>query len=68
VGGDAELARAAGCKREEVLGLKTSGWHFAMHGEPDTGIGRMREALRVARDEDDIEAVCLTYNHSVLGL
>ncbi|MFF5291194.1 helix-turn-helix transcriptional regulator [Paractinoplanes globisporus] len=63
-----ELARAAGCKREEVLGLKTSGWHFAMHGEPATGIRRMREALAVARDEDDIEAVCLTYNHLCLAL
>jgi DNA-binding CsgD family transcriptional regulator/tetratricopeptide (TPR) repeat protein len=63
-----ELARAAGCKREEVLGLKTSGWHFAMHGEPATGIGRMREALRVARDEDDVEGVCLTYNHLCLAL
>jgi DNA-binding CsgD family transcriptional regulator/tetratricopeptide (TPR) repeat protein len=62
------LARAAGCKREEVLGLKTSGWHFAMHGEPDTGIGRMREALQVARDEDDVEGICLTYNHLCLAL
>ena len=63
-----ELARAAGCKREEVLGLKTSGWHFAMHGEPAVGIGRMRDALRVARNEDDIEGVCLTYNHLSLAL
>ncbi|MFC7278411.1 AAA family ATPase [Paractinoplanes rhizophilus] len=62
------LARRAGRKREEVLGLKTSGWHFAMHGEPETGIGRMREALRVARDEDDVENICLTYNHLSLAL
>ncbi|MFI5890957.1 AAA family ATPase [Actinoplanes sp. NPDC051513] len=62
------LARRAGRKREEVLGLKTSGWHFAMHGEPETGVGRMREALRVARDEDDVEGICLTYNHLSLAL
>lgn len=63
-----ELARAAGRPREEVLGLKTSGWHFAMHGEPETGIGRMRAALRVAREEDDVESICLTYNHLCLAL
>jgi DNA-binding CsgD family transcriptional regulator len=63
-----DLARAAGSRREEVLGLKTSGWHFAMHGEPATGIGRMREALRVARDEDDVEGICLTFNHLSLAL
>lgn len=63
-----ELARAAGSRREEVLGLKTSGWHFAMHGEPVTGIGRMREALRVAREQDDVEGVCVTYNHLCLAL
>ncbi|WP_433301400.1 helix-turn-helix transcriptional regulator [Actinoplanes sp. CA-030573] len=62
------LARSAGSRREEVLGLKTSGWHFAMHGEPEKGIGRMRDALRVARDEDDPEGTCLTYNHLCLAL
>jgi DNA-binding CsgD family transcriptional regulator/tetratricopeptide (TPR) repeat protein len=62
------LARAAGRRREEVLGLKTSGWHFAMHGEPRTGIDRMREALRVARAEDDLEGVCGAYNHLCLAL
>jgi DNA-binding CsgD family transcriptional regulator/tetratricopeptide (TPR) repeat protein len=62
------LAREAGRRHEEVLGLKTSGWHFAMHGEPETGIGRMREALRVAQAEDDVEGVCVTYNHLCLAL
>ena len=62
------LARCAGCRREEVLGLRTSGWHLAMHGEPDTGIGRMREALRLARVDGDIEGVSVSYNHLSLAL
>jgi DNA-binding CsgD family transcriptional regulator/tetratricopeptide (TPR) repeat protein len=63
-----ELARAAGCKREEVLGLRTSGWHLAMHGNPETGIARMREAVRVARAEDDVSGLCVSYNHLCLAL
>ena len=62
------LARRTGCRREEVLGLRTSGWHLAMHGEPDTGISRMREALRIARLDGDIEGVSVSYNHLGLAL
>ena len=62
------LARQAGCRREEVLGLRASGWHLAMHGEPDAGITRLREALRIARVDGDIECVSLTYNHLSLAL
>ena len=63
-----QLARQAGCRREEVLGLRTSGWHQAMHGEPDAGIARMREALRVAQIDGDIESVSVSYNHLALAL
>jgi DNA-binding CsgD family transcriptional regulator len=63
-----DLARRSGCRREEVLGLRTSGWHLAMHGEPDTGIDRMREALVIARLEGDIEGVSVSYNHLCLAL
>jgi DNA-binding CsgD family transcriptional regulator/tetratricopeptide (TPR) repeat protein len=62
------LARRAGCRREEVLGLRTSGWHLAMHGEPDAGITRLREALRIARADGDMESVSRTYNHLSLAL
>ena len=62
------LARAAGCRREEVLGLRTSGWHLAVHGEPEVGIARMRAALRIAAAEGDIEGVSVTYNHLSLLL
>jgi DNA-binding CsgD family transcriptional regulator/tetratricopeptide (TPR) repeat protein len=62
------LARDAGCRREEVLGLRTSGWHLAMHGEPELGIARMRDALRVAAAEGDLEGVSVTYNHLSLAL
>jgi DNA-binding CsgD family transcriptional regulator/tetratricopeptide (TPR) repeat protein len=63
-----ELARRSGRRREEVLGLRTSGWHLAMHGEPDTGVGRMREALRIAQLDGDIEGVSVSYNHLCLAL
>jgi DNA-binding NarL/FixJ family response regulator len=62
------LARTAGCRREEALGLRTSGWHLAMHGEPVRGIARIREALRVAAGEGDLEGVSATYNHLCLAL
>ena len=51
-----------------MLGLRTSGWHLAMHGEPDTGIDRMREALLIARLDGDIEGVSVSYNHLGLAL
>lgn len=63
-----DLARQSGSRREEVLGLRTSGWHLAMHGEPDSGIERMREALQIARLEGDIEAISVSYNHLCLAL
>ena len=63
-----DLARRSGARREEVLGLRTSGWHLAMHGEPDTGIERMREALRVAHVMGDTEGVSVSYNHLCLAL
>lgn len=63
------MARAIhGCGREEVLGLRTSGWHLAMHGEPDRGIGQLREALELAEAIDDIEGRCVSYNHLCLAL
>jgi DNA-binding CsgD family transcriptional regulator/tetratricopeptide (TPR) repeat protein len=62
------LARLAGCRQEEVLGLRTSGWHLAMHGEPDAGIVRLRDALRIARLDGDVESVSRTYNHLSLAL
>jgi DNA-binding CsgD family transcriptional regulator/tetratricopeptide (TPR) repeat protein len=63
-----DLARQSGSRREEVLGLRTSGWHLAMHGEPDTGINRMREALQIALLDGDIEGVSVSYNHLCLAL
>jgi DNA-binding CsgD family transcriptional regulator/tetratricopeptide (TPR) repeat protein len=62
------LARQAGCRGEEALGLRTSGWHLAMHGEPDAGITRLREALRIARADGDVESVSRAYNHLGLAL
>jgi DNA-binding CsgD family transcriptional regulator len=63
-----DLARQSGSRREEVLGLRTSGWHLAMHGEPDTGIDRMREALQIALLDGEIEVVSVSYNHLCLAL
>jgi DNA-binding CsgD family transcriptional regulator/tetratricopeptide (TPR) repeat protein len=63
------LARAVeGCDREEVLGLRTSGWHLAMHGEPERGIARLRQALQLAAAMGDIEEHCVAYNHLSLAL
>jgi len=63
-----ELARRGGGRREEILGLRTSGWHLAMHGDPDQGIARLRQALRIATADGDIELIAMSYNHLCLTL
>ena len=56
-----EIAREIGALAEVAMAEGVLAWDLAFLGEPESGIGRMREALEIATLVNSVEGVALGY-------
>jgi DNA-binding CsgD family transcriptional regulator/tetratricopeptide (TPR) repeat protein len=63
-----ELARAAGARAEEGRALNSIGLALTMLGRADEGVPRLRDALRIAQENDHLEDLFRAYGNLGLAL
>lgn len=62
------IGRQAGARLEEGQALCALGFDVAMLGEPDVGVGHLRQALAIADEVRDLQGLASAYRHLAVVL